>query len=97
MKAIVTIFGETPEISQRVEIYFEYKPFIRWFLWDLFDVTYVKIKTGLAIKPNDLDEDLRVGIAEAIGESPEDVTIVGNIECVNLCSEDTIKMEEIGI
>jgi hypothetical protein len=97
MKAYITLFGETPEIFQKVQLEFEYKPLRRWFLHDLFDVNFVRIEDMLLIRPTDLEEDLRIGIAEAIGEHPEDITIICEVECINLFKEPKVIMEEIGV
>lgn len=97
MKAYITLFGETPEIFQKVQVEFEYKPLKRWFLHDLIDVNFVCIKSPLLIRPTNMDEDLKVGIAEAIGEDPADITIICEVWCINLYKEPKVIMEEIGV
>lgn len=97
MKAYITLFGETPEIFQKVQVEFEYKPLRRWFLHDLFDVNYLKIESPLLIRPTDLEGDLLIGIAEAIGEHPADITIICEVWCINLFKEPKVILEEIGV
>lgn len=97
MKAYITLFGETPEIFQKVQIEFEYFRFKRFFLHDLFDVNFVRIEDMLLIRPTDMDEDLKVGIAEAIGEHPADITIICEVDCINLYKEPKVILEEIGV
>lgn len=97
MKAYITLFGETPEIFQKVQVEFEHRVLIRWFLHDLFDVNYLKIESPLLIRPTDLEGDLLIGIAEAIGEEPSDITIICEVECINLYKEPKVILEEIGV
>lgn len=97
MKAYITLFGETPEIFQKVQVEFEYVRFKRFFLHDLFDVNFIRIEDLLLIRPTDLEGDLLIGIAEAIGEDPADITIICEVECINLYKEPKVILEEIGV
>jgi hypothetical protein len=70
------VYGSTPEVMQDVSIEFEYYRITKWFGegCTVF-VNYCKIKEQLYFKPTDLQVDLGLSIANALGEEPEDIRI----------------------
>jgi hypothetical protein len=69
------VYGSTPEVMQDVSIEFEYYRIPRWFNGSTVFVNFCKIKEQLFFKPTDLDVDLGISIAEALGARPEDIRI----------------------
>lgn len=97
MKAYITLFGPKPEVFQRVEIHFDYTPEFYLFDRPKYKVDYCTIESPILIKATALDEDVRVGIAEALGRHPLQIELLCEVECINLYKEPKVILEEIGV
>lgn len=97
MKAYITLFGEPEEINQRVQIDFDHEGAYEFFTPVEYVVNFCEILTPLEIKATDIDGDVLLGIAEALGCSPIQVSIICEVECINLYKEPKVILEEIGV
>jgi hypothetical protein len=80
MKITSLVFG-TEKQKQQVIIDFEYRPFQKWFGDDsTIFVNFCHVMDALNFRPTDLEGDLSIAIAEALGEHPKDIKFECNVK-----------------
>lgn len=87
MKTTCTIYG-TPEQSKTVTVDFEFYPVRKWFgdRSTVF-VNYCLVLDSIPFKPNDLEGDIGMVIAERLGERPEDIRFECEVQVPNIITE----------
>jgi hypothetical protein len=75
MKTTALIYG-TPEQKQQVVIDFEGYPVRKWFDdEETFFCNSLKVLDSLNFRPSDINQDLTIAIADAVGMEPNDIRI----------------------
>lgn len=80
MKTTALIYG-TPEQEQSVRIDFEGYSIGDWFGDNCtYFVNYLKVLDPLNFRPSDINQDLTIAIAEALGMEPNDIRIDAEVK-----------------
>jgi hypothetical protein len=81
MKTTTANISGTPEQFQSAKIEVEFYKITKWFSEECtVFVTFCKVIDSLVFTPSNLNEDLEIAIAEALGEHPNDIRIECEVE-----------------
>jgi hypothetical protein len=74
MKTTALIYG-TPEQEQTLRIEFEGYSIRKFFGDETYFCKYLKVLDSLNFRPSDINQDLTIAIADAVGMEPNDIRL----------------------